>query len=342
MQQSTESPPWVHASYEDLLELRLSDLPLQIEGSFLEPCIDQLYLELRQKGLRFRPHFWLSDEWFTPDGVTGSALAFYMAHPRLMALEKTQMLEVEGGTHDWCMRILRHEAGHAIDNAYALRRKKKRQRIFGKSSEPYPDFYSPKPYSRDYVRHLASGYAQSHPDEDFAETVAVWLAPDSGWRKRYSAWPAIKKIEYIDEILTEVATKDPIVTNLDTFGPLSSIHKTLKDHYRDKKALHQIDFSETYDVDLRRIFRGRSGSRERPLAASFLSQIRKELRRSVAKSTGVYQYTIDQVLKDMIYRARKLDLRLTGPPDKAKAEFTKLLTARTTEHLEQRRYRFAL
>ncbi len=342
MHQTKEPPFWANASDEDLLDQRLSDLGLQIKGSFLESRVDQLYFELRQKGLRLRPHFWLSDEWFTPDGVTGSALAFYMSHPRLMALEKTQMLEVEGGTHDWCMRILRHEAGHAIDNAYALRRKKKRQRIFGKSSEPYPDLYSAKPYSRDYVRHLDSGYAQSHPDEDFAETVAVWLAPDSNWRKRYSAWPVIRKLEYIDELLAEVATKDPIVTNLDTPGPLSSIHKTLKEHYRDKKKLHQIDFLETYDVDLRRIFRGPSGSHEEPRAASFLSQIRKEVRRSVAKSTGAYQYTIDQVLEDMIYRSRKLDLRLSGPPDKAKADFKKLLTARTTEHLEQRRYRFAL
>lgn len=342
MHQRKESPSWAHASDEALLELRLSDLHLQIEGSFLEPCIEQLYRELHQSGIRFRPHFWLSDEWFTPDGVTGAAIAFYMAHPRLMALEKTQMLEIEGGTHDWCMRILRHEAGHAIDNAYALRRRKKRWRIFGKSSEPYPDFYSAKPYSRDYVRHLDSGYAQSHPDEDFAETVAVWLAPESNWRKRYSAWPARNKLEYIDELMTEVATKEPVVTNLDTPEPLSSIERSLKEHYRDRKKLHEIDFPKTYDDGLRRIFPGRPGSHKEPRAAAFLSRIRADVRRSVAENTGVYLYTIDQVVGDMIDRCRKLDLRLTGSPDNAKAEFTKLLTACTTDHLQQRRYRFAL
>ncbi len=69
----------------------------------------------------FEPHFWLSAEWFSPDGVPGVAIPFYLAHPRLEKLERAQMLEVEGGTPDWCMKILRHEAGHAIDNAYRLR-----------------------------------------------------------------------------------------------------------------------------------------------------------------------------------------------------------------------------
>ena len=342
MHETNETFLWANASDEVLLDQRLADLGLEIKGSFLESRVDQLYQELRQKGLRLRPHFWLSDDWFTPDGVTGSALAFYMAHPRLIALEKAQMLEVEGGTHEWCMRILRHEAGHAIDNAYALRRRKKRQRIFGKSSEPYPDFYSAKPYSRDYVRHLDSGYAQSHPDEDFAETFAVWLSPESNWRKKYSSWPAKNKLEYIDALMTEVVTNEPVMTNSDTPGLLSSIQRSLKEHYRDKKKLHEIDFSKTYDVDLRHIFRGRSGSPEEPRAASFLSGIRKDLRHSVAKTTGVYQYAIDQVLEDMIHRCRKLDLRLAGSPTKAKSEFTKLLTVCTTEHLQQRRYRFAL
>ena len=112
------------------------------------------------------------------------------------------MLEVEGGTPEWCMKILRHEAGHAIDNAYKLRQRRRRQQIFGPSYMQYPEYYTPKPYSKSFVLHLDSWYAQSHPDEDFAETFAVWLNPDSDWRARYADWPALKKLEYMDALMT--------------------------------------------------------------------------------------------------------------------------------------------
>src|SRR5512135_1809629 len=114
-------PDWPGLSDNDLLEVRMSDLPLRIEGSALEPRIADLRAELDSRDLRFPLNFYLSDEWFTPDGVSSIAIAFYLAHPRLAQLEKAQMLEVEGGDYEWCLRILRHEAGHAIDNAYGLR-----------------------------------------------------------------------------------------------------------------------------------------------------------------------------------------------------------------------------
>jgi hypothetical protein len=174
---------------EELLDLQMRQLDIRIEGSALEPRIAQLHEELAARGLTFRPHYWLSDEWFTPDGIPGIAIPFYLAHPRLAKLELAQMLEVEGGDPEWCMRILRHEAGHAIDNAFALRRKKQRREIFGSPSQEYPEFYAPKPYSKSFVLHLDAWYAQSHPDEDFAETFAVWLTPSSDWEKRYHEWP---------------------------------------------------------------------------------------------------------------------------------------------------------
>ncbi|MGE4056575.1 MAG: putative zinc-binding metallopeptidase, partial [Vicinamibacterales bacterium] len=131
-----------------------------------------------------QPHCWLSDEWFTPDGVPGVAIPFYLAHPRLEKLELAQMLEVEGGDATTCLRILRHEAGHAIDNAYQLRRRSTRRRIFGLPSLAYPEYYLPKPYSKSFVQHLDHWYAQSHPDEDCAETFAVWLDRGSQWPLR--------------------------------------------------------------------------------------------------------------------------------------------------------------
>ena len=138
-------PEWVSWSNEQLLNLPMSQLGVTLDGAFLSAQIQQLYAELDARQLLFRPHCWLSNEWFTPDGVPGIAVPFYLAHPRLAKLELDQMLEVEGGTPDWCMRILRHEAGHAIENAYRLRRLRLRQQIFGRSSEPYPKYYRPGP-----------------------------------------------------------------------------------------------------------------------------------------------------------------------------------------------------
>src|SRR5215211_4087375 len=194
---------------EELLDLQMRQLDIRIEGSALEPRIAQLHEELAARGLTFRPHYWLSDEWFTPDGVPGVAIPFYLAHPRLARLELAQMLEVEGGDVESCLKILRHEAGHAIDNAYRLRRRPTRRRLFGDPSIAYPEYYTPKPYSKSFVQHLDHWYAQSHPDEDFAETFAVWIDPTSLWTTRYAGWPAQRKLEYMDRLMRELASTRP-------------------------------------------------------------------------------------------------------------------------------------
>src|SRR5437763_1153687 len=140
-------PEWVSLPDDKLLEVRMCDLGLTIEGTELEQRTSQLNAELESHGLE-RPHYWLADEWFTPDGVPGIAIPFYLAHPRLARLELAQMLEVEGAEPESCLRILRHEAGHAIDNAYLLRRRPTRRRLFGIPATPYPEYYTPKPYSK--------------------------------------------------------------------------------------------------------------------------------------------------------------------------------------------------
>ena len=183
----------------------MCDLGLAIEGSGLEPRLQELEASWPSGGSIFRPHYWLSDEWFCPDGVPGIAIPFYLAHPRLARLEQAQMLEVEGGTVEWCLKILRHEAGHAIDNAYRLRERRRRRELFGLSSAPYPKYYLPRPYSKSFVMHLDAWYAQSHPDEDFAETFAVWLDPGGDWRSRYADWPARRKLEYVDHVMRGLA-----------------------------------------------------------------------------------------------------------------------------------------
>src|SRR5205823_10561686 len=192
-----------------LLDLRLCDLPVRIPGTQLEQRLKRLYRELRGRSLEFRPHVWLAEEWFTPDGVAGFAIPFYLAHPRLMKLERSQMLEVEGATERECLRILRHEAGHAIDNAFRLHAKRSWTDTFGSYRVPYPEWYQPQPGSQDYVFNLDAWYAQAHPAEDFAETFAVWLKPGSQWRRQYDGWGAQRKLEYVHHIMTGLVGKSP-------------------------------------------------------------------------------------------------------------------------------------
>src|SRR6185295_3871641 len=226
---------WTALSDEKLLEVRMCDLGLTIAGTELEARIAQLDAELQARGLAFRPHYWLSDEWFTPDGVPGVAVPFYLAHPRLAKLELAQMLEVEGADAESCLRILRHEVGHAIDNAYQLRERRTRRRLFGTPATPYPEYYTPKPYSKSFVQHLDHWYAQSHPDEDFAETFAVWLDPRSMWSTRYAGWPAERKLEYLDGLLRRLATRRPRIRTKRQVDPLAKLRKTLREHYRKKR-----------------------------------------------------------------------------------------------------------
>ena len=338
------TPPfWAKWPDGKLLDLRMSELNLSIEGSSLENRISDLCDELAARGIRFRPHFWLSDEWFTPDGVPGIAIPFYLAHPRLARLEREQMLEVEGGTPSWCMRILRHEAGHAIDNAYMLRRRRRRQAMFGSSAIEYPEFYTPKPYSRSFVLHIDNWYAQSHPDEDFAETFAVWLNPRSEWRRRYQDWPALKKLEYMDELMGEIARQPPVVDKRRMVDPLNRIRRTLRQHYKRKAEHYALDYPDFYDRDLRRLFPQPPEDARTVPASRFINRIRKDVRRTVAAWTGVYQYTIDQVLAEMAERCDELQLRLAaGTEDQTRADFIVVLTVQTMNYLHSGRHRVAL
>jgi hypothetical protein len=333
---------WATWDDEPLLDLRLCDLDLRIEGSGLEERIAELEAELEAKGIRFRPHFWLADEWFCPDGVPGIAIPFYLAHPRLRRLELTQVLEIEGGTREWCMMILRHEAGHAIENAYNLRRRPRRRALFGDSSEPYPESYAAKPYSRSFVLHLDSWYAQSHPDEDFAESFAVWLTPGSDWRERYAGWPALRKLEYVDQLMGQIKGRTPAVATRRTPYSLPSLRRTLRGHYRRKRRHYRVDARDFYDRDLVALFSGAPEHAANPPAARFLTRVRREVRGRVRRWTGERLYVIDQVLEDMLNRSRELGLRLKGSEDEARLEFTTLLTARTMMHLQLGRHRVPL
>ncbi|MFT5526666.1 MAG: hypothetical protein ACI9HK_004645 [Pirellulaceae bacterium] len=327
---------------DQLLDLRICDLGVTLRTTSLERRIEELERELSARGIRFRPHFWLSDDWFSPDGVPGIAIPFYLAHPRLIRLERKQMLEVEGGAQQWCMQILRHETGHAIDNAFRLRRKRRYREVFGKVSQPYPKFYQPKPFSKRYVQHLDMWYAQAHPVEDFAETFAVWLRPRSRWRIQYRDWPALKKLEFVDELMEEIQDKKPLIKTRSQVEPLGSIRKTLREHYREKRDHYGIDHPHFCDRDLRRLFSDETEHSKNRSAAPFLNRLRPEIRRTVSKWTGEYQYTIDQVLTEMIDRCRELRLKLRLNERETKGDAIGLVTVQTMNYLHQHRHRVAL
>ena len=335
-------PAWARLDDEGLLDLRFCDLGLRIEDTDLAPRIARLYGELEAHHIELRPHCWLSEEWFSPDGVPGIAIPFYMAHPRLMELEDRMMLDVEGGTPEACMRILRHEAGHALDTAYRLHRRRDWRRVFGKASKPYPDYYQPRLASRRYVLHLNSWYAQSHPSEDFAETFAVWLAADSDWQREYAGWPARRKLEYVDALMGEVAGSKPAVRARRRVEPLSEIRKTLRTHYDDKHARFSAGQGETYDRGLRRLFSESPGRAVHETAADFLRRTRAELRRVVSDMSGEHEYTVDQVLQEMMMRCRQLRLYRHLGQRKSEEEAAALLALQTRNYLENGQHRFAL
>jgi hypothetical protein len=330
---------WVHYTDDSLLDVRLCDLDLRVERTTLEPRIRQLYQELEDRGLRFRPHVWLSSEWFSPDGIPGIAIPFYLAHPRLMKLEARQMLEVEGGRHGQCMRILRHEAGHAIDTAFRLHYRKRWRETFGRYSVPYPRYYSPNPNSRNYVLHLDAWYAQVHPAEDFAETFAVWLTPRSSWRQRYADWPLVlRKLEYVDELMAEIAHRSAPVRSRARIDPLPRLKTTLGQHYRAKQRHYSREWSSAFDRDLSRLFSQDPRYANRPTAASFLRGLRPEICETVSQWTGAHRYTVDQIVQELSERCRELKLRLALPPREARTQAVIMLTVQTMNFMRAGRY----
>src|SRR5579864_7826274 len=235
--QPAPEPLWSAFKDEELLALRICDLGVRIEHSELQPRIEQLNTELAARGVLLRPDCYLGDEWFSPEGVPAIAIPFYLAHPRLKALEMRQMMEVEGGTPQWCQMLLRHECGHAVDHAYKLSARKDWQQVFGSPETEYtPETYTPRPYSKSFVQHLPNWYAQAHPEEDFSETFAVWLgsAPEE-WRTKYHGWKSLEKLEYIHQVMQEVVGTKPVVTKGRRSYEAGKLRKTLAKYYAGRR-----------------------------------------------------------------------------------------------------------
>ncbi|MEN6427465.1 MAG: putative zinc-binding metallopeptidase [Phycisphaerales bacterium] len=233
-QQRVRSNDW-ETVRQGLLARRICDFGLRIRGSSVEPCIRQLKRELAAKGLDFTPAFYLTDSWGCPDRVPAIGIPFYLASDPLGRIEKEQTGDLEDT--QTVMQLLRHETGHAINYAFRLWEQPSWREIFGPFSKPYRDAFHPNPWSRRFVRHICScpyryTYAQKHPDEDFAETFAVWLTPRSGWRRKYHDWPAIEKLRYVDRLMRKLCDQQPQCKRGRLVNPVRELTMPLAEHYR--------------------------------------------------------------------------------------------------------------
>jgi len=299
---------WNSLSDEELLRLRISNLKVKIEGSIVEARVKQLYDELASKGLQFRPSCYLSTEWLTPDRIPAVGIPFYLAHPRLIKLERVMMVEAEGESEKDCLRLLRHETGHAITYAYLLYRRSRWRELFGNMSLPYdPHSYVMRPYSKQFVVHLKGNYAQAHPDEDFAETFSVWMTPGLDWRKRYAGWGALKKLEYVDHLMKSIADKSPDVSGGPRYFSAAKTKSTLASYYKNKRRVFGEGYLGFYDPLLLKLFTlNPTGTAIK--ADKFLTSHRKTLVHSISDWSRLPKYSVQELVSRLSQRAREMKL----------------------------------
>jgi hypothetical protein len=294
-----------------LLGKRISDLGLQIRGTRVERLVDELYKELAARSVSFRPPVYLSDQWGCPDGTPLIGVPFYLVDPRLERLEAEMSGAVENDGE--AMQYLRHECGHAINYAFRLYERADWQRTFGSFSRPYRERYRANPVSREYVRHILGWYAQKHPDEDFAETFAVWLTPGVDWRSEYAGWPALEKLTYVDRIMTEIGNLDrevPRPTPDDL--PVEEMHYTVAEHYDSAWERIPIDDVRQFDADLKRVFAGAADAPAGMPADEFIAGHYREMLVRLSYWTGEPPTVVRSLLDHLIARAQALELRVHG------------------------------
>jgi len=320
---------------EDLLAIRIKDLPLKLEESDLWPSIQIVMTELNSALPEFQPYLFIGDEWFSPEGVAAVSIPFFLLHPRLRQLERTKVLECEGEDDLEFKKLLRHELGHALDHAFKLSRRRTWEKTFGSPQKEYqPDTYRPRPYSRNYVLHLKRWYAQSHPDEDFAETFAVWLNPQSEWKATYRKWGALKKLEYLETIGKELRKKTFKQKSARMISESRYLNSSLAVYYQKKIRYNEEDYPDFFDRDLLRIFSRKNPEEPKAeLAFQFMKRTRKYLLSSLSLWTGEKKVTINELLLRLIERCRELELIVSKSEAETASEVSAFLTTLVSHYL---------
>ena len=319
------------AQREQLLGQRISDLALRISGTRIERLVERLYAELDARGLRYRPGVYLSDQWGCPDGTPLIGVPFYLADQRLERIEEEMSMSVE--SDEEAMRYMRHEAGHAFNYAFRIHERDDWRETFGVFNRPYRDRYRADPLSREFVRHILAWYAQKHPDEDFAETFAVWLSPDLDWRTEYADWPALRKLEYVDRVMGEIADRqlDPVGPSEDDL-PVEAMRYTVAEHYAAERDEIPVTDKRVFDVDLRQIFIAASQAPAAPSAEEFLRGHAREVITRTAYWTSEHPSVIGSLLDLLAERCATLQLRVGRVEAATLIELTAFVTAVVMMH----------
>ena len=308
-----------------LLGRRISELGLAIGGTRVERLVVRLYDELRDRGIAFRPPVYLSDQWGCPDGTPLIGVPFYLADDRLERIEAEHAGAIE--SDEEAMRYLRHEAGHAINYAFRLHERPEFRSVFGDYARPYAEHYAADPLSREHVRHILGWYAQKHPDEDFAETFAVWLTPGADWRADYVGWGALRKLEWLDAMMHEVAEFAPTVAEpTEEDLPVEAMTWTVADHYADEELM-PIGDARQFDRDLRRVFATALDAPAGEPASRYLARNEGELVGRIAYWAGVGPAAVRSLLRALAERAGALELRVAGLEAATLIELTAFGTA---------------
>jgi hypothetical protein len=290
-----------------ILQTRICDLGLKIAGSPMEKFAARLYRELERKGLRkFRPQIYFSDEWGCPNAEPVIGAPLYLADPRLARLER-EVNDLEDARE--IMMYLRHEAGHAFCFAYELYKTEEWQQLFGSWRRKYRDDYRPTPFAPEFVTYLPGWYAQKHPDEDFAETFAVWLTPGSGWRRKYKGTPALDKLLYMERIARKLRNKEPLRRG-ETDITADEMDMTVAEFYEQSLSAQPAPVEAPSENDLRDIFRShKKGRKKLRQACELVRENRKALADNIARWTGVQRPIVKRLLENVEARAQELNIQ---------------------------------
>jgi len=323
-----------------LANLPIRDLQLAIEGTRLQPIVDQFRAELHAAGLtRLQPRFYLSTEWGVPFGTITIAIPFYLARPELARLHAERTGMVEGFDPADLLRYLRHEMGHVINYAYKLYERREWVQAFGAITQPYVEEYRPQPFSRRFVRHLPGWYAQKHPDEDWAETFAVWMTPGIDWRAEYADRPtALAKLSLCDRIVRQVAQEPPLVTDDAVDEDVGTLGISLADFYRGWESAAPAE-PPGLDGSLRAIFvvLGR-GAGERA-AAPLIKRIEPMLCTEVYRWTGHFPERARPLVRELGRRAEVLGLGYAAADEsRVVVALTALVTALAMNYVHHGSY----
>jgi hypothetical protein len=320
----------VETKVQRMLSHRICDLGLKIEGSWLETAVHELYRELDQAGLIFHPQAYLSDEWGCPQEVPIIGIPFYLADAELSQMEgRCTGIAAENPAE--IQALLRHECGHAYNYAYRLHETRGWQKHFGHYSKPYRENYSTRPFSARFVRHIPAWYGQKHPDEDFAETFAVWLTQGSHWQEVYAGAPALAKLQYVDRILRQIDHEPPAVTTGLLDRPVEKLSMTLDSWYASCRASYErvMTLHNIINEDLKRLLPARKGQP----AYDFLQYHKAEICRYINFWTGIDREAVSSLLNEIIRRLAMLKLKIPdGQRESSLITLTAFLTTLAMNH----------